>query len=178
MSSASSGKSGTKKAKCILYSDIILYVHTFVCCIIYTYCKRYIRDVINQLYLYWKDFGTQRDIWKQHPDHNLVTSFQCTQCSHLFLDFVSRKRACCWSKQILFEKVIWTRKVTNQINLTLSYHENFDASEKMEKCSDIENLFDHRKKIRKHGCKYLPLIGPNSSRFSYLNHTLNGRLHR
>ena len=75
--------------------------------------------------------------------------------------------------------------VTNQINLTIFYpqttqqkfvtqysfehfpnsdendfestHDPSDASN-----SAVEQLFDRRRKIRKHGCKHLSLIGPGS----------------
>ena len=42
---------------------------------------------------------------------------------------------------------------------------NNDISKKFEKSLDIVTTFDRRRKIRKHGCKYLALIGlssPNS----------------
>ena len=37
-----------------------------------------------------------------------------------------------------------------------------DISKKFEKSLDIVKIFDRRRKIRKHGCKYLALIGPSS----------------
>ena len=42
---------------------------------------------------------------------------------------------------------------------------NNDISKKFEKSLDLVKIFDRRRKIRKHGCKYLALIGPSSLRF-------------
>ena len=47
---------------------------------------------------------------------------------------------------------------------------NNRTSKKFDKSFDIVKIFDRRRKIRKHGCKYLPLIGSNS--FT-LNRNLN-----
>ena len=35
-------------------------------------------------------------------------------------------------------------------------------AEKCEESCDIVKIFERRRKIRSHGCKYLPLIGPSS----------------
>ena len=35
-------------------------------------------------------------------------------------------------------------------------------AEKFEESCDIVKIFERRRKIRSHGCKYLPLIGPSS----------------
>lgn len=42
---------------------------------------------------------------------------------------------------------------------------NNNISKKFEKSFDIVQTFERRRQIREHGCKYLPLIGPNSSLF-------------
>ena len=39
---------------------------------------------------------------------------------------------------------------------------NSDISKKLEKSLDMVKIFDRRRKIRKHGCKYLALIGLSS----------------
>ena len=53
-----------------------------------------------------------------------------------------------------------TFETTNEIT-------NKDISKKFEKSLDIVKIFDRRRKIRKHGCKYLALIGLSSSHNLY-----------
>ena len=52
--------------------------------------------------------------------------------------------------------------VTNSTFDTTNEIVNNDISKKFEKSLDIVKIFDRRRKIRKHGCKYLALIGLSS----------------
>ena len=52
--------------------------------------------------------------------------------------------------------------VTNSTFDTTNEIVNNDISTKFEKSLDIVKIFDRRRKIRKHGCKYLALIGLSS----------------
>ena len=76
--------------------------------------------------------------------------------------------------KIIFSLSNWTRKATNQINLTIFYPQTIQPkfvipyssdllNKKLKKSLDMAKIFDRRRKIRKHGCKYLSLIGPSSS---------------
>ena len=52
--------------------------------------------------------------------------------------------------------------VTNSTFDTTNEIVKNDISKKFEKSLDIVKIFDRRRKIRKHGCKYLALIGLSS----------------